>query len=202
MHEAALAEAALPQPAVINGIPLRPYSLGHELCLIREASPFVSGEKPTSEHLFKAIWICCNSWVENKTAAEQWLGPLKVRLLCRRFKRANIDQCIEQFTAYRKSGCLQFRLSEIPRPVSREGGSRRMAGSPFLLMVQMFLVEHYRLSDEQAWDYPAGLAKMRWQTYWEQQNGLDIYNDQDAKFDAYRERREREKREAKLKGGS
>lgn len=207
MHEAALSLAALPAPTVIGGITLRPYSLGHELCLIRTGNPFLVPAAVTClpiaqqhEALLSAMWTCANTWEENRTSAHQWLGPLKSSLLARRFKQSDIAECVQQFLDYREQGCAQFRLSEIPRPVDRNAGSRRTPGSPLILMVFLFLVEHLRLTETQSWDYPAGKAYMLWQTYWEQEGGLDIYNAQDAKFDAYRERREREKREAKEKG--
>jgi hypothetical protein len=40
-----------------------------------------------------------------------------------------------------------------------------------------------RMSETQAWDYPVGLAKMRWAAYWEEQAGLEVYNEDNAEMD-------------------
>ncbi len=58
-------------------------------------------------------------------------------------------------------------------------------------------MSHLRLTESQAWDYPLGLAKMRWACHWEQESGLDIYNAHDAVFDAFVREQEakREQRE-------
>lgn len=193
MHEAALANAALPAPTVIQGIPLLPFSLGHELCLIRESNAFACGGTPLRQDLLKAIWVCSNTWDENKTAANQWLGPIKTKLLCRRFKHCNLPLCIESFRNYREAGLQTFPLSKLPRP--SESGTARIAGAPFLLRLHAFVMAHLHLSESLAWDYPAGLAAMRWSTHWEQEGGLDIANEHEAAHFAYVERREREKRE-------
>lgn len=60
-----------------------------------------------------------------------------------------------------------------------------MPGAPFLLRLYQFLVTHLGVSEAAAWDYPYGFAKMQWQTYWESEGGLDLYNAHEAEFDAY-----------------
>lgn len=53
-----------------------------------------------------------------------------------------------------------------------------------MLSLQQWLMLTLRLTEAEAWDYPVGLAKMRWATYWEREGGLEICNEQEAEFDA------------------
>ena len=43
----------------------------------------------------------------------------------------------------------------------------------------------FRLSESAAWDYPAGLAKMRWATHCESEGCFDVKNANEAAFDEH-----------------
>jgi hypothetical protein len=182
MHEPLFAQAALPAETTICGVPLRPYSLGHELYLIREKSPLLFGGEALPPDLFQAIWICGSTW--NEMQRPGYLDWLKLWIIDRRVRKCgDCAEEIEAFLQYRANGCLEFPLSEIAKPSS--GPSPRQAGAPFIGRLHHFLVTQYRLSIAEAWDFRCGEAKMRWMTHWEQEGGLDIYNDHDASFDRY-----------------
>lgn len=183
MHEPLLAEAALPAPTVVLGLLMRPYSLGHELFLLREENPLVTEPtKANAGHLLQAVWVCASTWDEAKRTPYDWLAGLKLKLLAWRNRGANIETQTLLWLAYRYKGTAEFPLSEIASPDKQSG---RLPGAPFLLRLHMFAMEHLRLSESAAWDYPYGLAKMRWACYWEQQGGLDIYNDNEAEHDRF-----------------
>jgi hypothetical protein len=195
MHEAALARAALPAPTEVLGMALQDYSIGHEVYLQREAPEIQSltpkDQSPEArEALVTAVLICCQSWEDNRGMARDWLLGLKLAIWRRRLRRMVKRQGskfwqeqLERFQAYREAGSLEFPLSEIIR--SRSGPEPRPPGSPFLLRLHQFLVLKLGLSQAAAWDYPLGLAKMEWASYWEEEGGLQIYNWQDAAHDDY-----------------
>src|ERR1039458_4287756 len=92
MHEAALAQAALPAPTSILGLPLQAYSLGHELFLIREGNPLAAANRETKANLderdlVQAVLICCHSFEECRRLHTDWLMGLKLWLWRRRLKR-------------------------------------------------------------------------------------------------------------------
>jgi hypothetical protein len=183
MHEPLFSRAALPAPAAVCGIPLRPYSLGHELFLIRELNPFVTGEEVLPGDLMQAVWVCSSTFEECRDAHASWLYLLKVWLVSRRIKKCDFKSETTAFRAYRADGSLEFKLSEIATP--NNAPTPRPAGAPWLLRLHQFMVSQYRLTISQAWDFPLGEAKMRWASFWEQEGGLNIYNEHDASFDAY-----------------
>src|SRR2546426_11127910 len=66
MHEALLSRAALPAPAIVLGLRLRPFSLGHYLWLEREqiSDLQISNLKSAIESLPAAVLICSQSWTQ------------------------------------------------------------------------------------------------------------------------------------------
>jgi|SRR5436190_11042607 len=177
MHEAALSRAALPAPTVCLGMLLHPYSLGHELWLIRESNSVLRG---TIDGLPAAVLICCQSWDQLRTMRSDHLLGLKLWLWKRRIQKLDPVKELAAFNAYRAEGLLEFPISEIARA---DRSNARMPGCPFILRLQQWLMREFRLSESEAWDYPVGLAKMRWAAHWEQEGGLDIYNAHEAESD-------------------
>jgi hypothetical protein len=199
MHEAALALAALPAPTVVFGMLLRPYSLGHELFLIREQNPIALGTcKVEREHLALAVLICCQSYEEAKRTAFDPLIRLKLWLWKRRTRHCDFKTELAAFREYQKQGSLEFPVSDVVRPDRKP--SSRAPGTPFILRLHQWLIEHLRLTEVQAWDYPLGLAKMRWACHWEMEGGLDIYNAHDAEFDRFVSEQEAKGQEALAHG--
>jgi hypothetical protein len=193
MHEPLLALAALPAQAAVCGIPLRDYSLGHEVFLTRESNAFtldfdehgrIREKLPEIFHgdLLEAVWICSSTWLECKQASASWSYLLKLWLLKRKVKRCNIAREAAAFREYRNMGSLMFPLSDITDP---RKPTPRPPGAPWILRLHAFLVAQYRLTIPQAWDFPLGEAKMRWGQFYEQEGGLNIYSEADASFDRY-----------------
>ena len=122
MQEAALSMAALPNPARVLGLAMRPYSLGHELFLIREFNPLVEeGAKAKLEDLKAAALICCQSHEECRRMRDDPLIKLKLWLWNKRCARLGFRRELRKFRQYRNSGLLEFRHSDIPRPGSSRG---------------------------------------------------------------------------------
>lgn len=188
MHEAALAEAALPAPTIILGLTMRQYSLGHELWLIRQGNPLIVGDTVAPEHVREAALICCHSWLGVMAMNKDWLIRLKLKIWRWRIRKVNSMEAAAAFQKYRKLGALEFPISDTIKPSS--GSPSRQPGSPFLIRLMQFLVLKMRKSEVEAWDYPLGLAKMQYAAYWESEGALDVYNDHDASFDKFMEEQE------------
>lgn len=78
MHDEAFADSVRPAPCVILRLPMRDYSIGHELLLYRRRNPFVTLDNPAKfsqlppmeQHraVLEAAQVCGRSWAEN----ERW----------------------------------------------------------------------------------------------------------------------------------
>jgi hypothetical protein len=166
MHEPLLAQAALAANPRIYGLPLRDYSLGHELFLIRENSAFLFGGEPQPKDIFEAVWICSSTWTDLLRCKSSFFYIPQLCLLKRAAQKINripggFEKAVATFKAYREQGCSEFPMSDTIRP-DRQKSTSRDPGTPFILRLQQFLMLNFRLTEAQAWDYPVGLAKMRW----------------------------------------
>src|ERR1041385_4083913 len=139
MHESSLARAALPGGAMVLGIPLRPYSVGHELLLISD----FGFEFPDLSRLAAAVWICASRWSELKKARGFWSG-IKLSLFRRRIRRSLgeggevfFQEELRKFMKYLEEGRLEFPLNDCSRPGTK---SARPAGAPFCLRLHQFLI--------------------------------------------------------------
>ena len=197
MHEAALARAAIPSPCVVLGMLLRPLSLGHIMALSRDDTLLsASAGSLTAAQLTAAVLVCCQSWESYAGIANDRLLPVKLWIWRQRVKSAAKRHAKRQsskiwsdgyfkseskrFIEYISEGSLEFPPSDAPRP-DRPSASRQ-PGAPFILRMHQWLMVSMRLNEAQAWDYPFGLAKMRWECYWEGEGGFDILNEADDTF--------------------
>jgi hypothetical protein len=75
MHDEAFADSVRPAPCVILRLPMRPYSIGHELLLYRRRNPFVTLDDPAKfsqlpqleqiRAVMEAAQVCARTWQEN-----------------------------------------------------------------------------------------------------------------------------------------
>jgi len=189
MHTAVFAQAALPAPVRVLGLRLRPYSLGHELWLAREQNPLaLSCDRcPMSsvlQALPQAVLACAQTFPEIEGMRRDRLLPLKFILWNFRLRRCNFAAELAAFLEYRTRGTLCFP-DEPPDPLDNPG---RPVGAPLLLSLHAFVltlgtaeISHYGPS---AWDYPYGLAQMRYATALEVEGRWKIKNRIEAAHDA------------------
>jgi hypothetical protein len=166
------------------GLLLRPYSLGHDLRLTRQGNPLANSDTGTLLDLRDAALICHQGWRECERMPWDPLIRFKLWLWRRRARKCSFALDLATFTQYRAAGSLEFPPSGVARP-SADPSDARIAGCPFILRLQQFLMIHLRLTEEQAWDYPLGLAKCRWGCYWEENGDWNIYNEGEAALDKY-----------------
>jgi hypothetical protein len=172
VHEAQYSQAVLPSPARVLGLNLRPYSLGHELWLIREQNPLAvsieAGAAAMAASLPAAALICSQTFREIVGMNRDRLIAFKLRLWHIRLKRANFGRELSAFLDYRNKGTLAFP-DESP-----DGNGGRSFGAPLLLSMHQFL--RRQMSDADAWDYPYGRAQMEYAAWLESEGRLKIKN--------------------------
>ena len=200
MHEAALFRAAQPVPTVVLGMLLRPLSLGHILFYVQSGiTDDIAAGKLTAQKLTEAVMFGSQSWDESAGLLSDHLLGLKLWIWRKRVERAarrheklrrrhsDLRPYFEveaaKFAGWLQAGCEELPVSDTPR--ADKGSPARLPGSPFLLRIQQWLMTTLRLTESQAWNYPFGLAKMRWACHWESEGGIDIRNENDESFDRF-----------------
>jgi hypothetical protein len=176
VYEKLLAQAVLPAPVQVCGIALRPYSLGHELWLIRRDNPlalfsFSAEVQILGKHLLEAVLFCSQPFGEitDKEIPD---------------KEIDLPAEFKTFREYQLAGSLELPCQ---LPASRpDDQPSRYLGAPFLLRLHLFLVKEMNLTDEAAWNHPLGFAKMRYAAWMEENQRMEIKNEQDMQVDADR----------------
>lgn len=202
MHEAALAQAALPAPVVILHLAMMPYSLGHELLLHRRSNPFATQTQegfnalPQEDQvsaLIHASDVCSLTWKRNQwqpeTRWQAWRLDRVYKKWEKSLKKTDWPVEIAEFRNYRQAGSICF---EAELPTTASTGSVRYIGAPELLRLYQWLIANIpeRELPESAWDYPLGLARMHYQCKAEAEGGLEIYNWRQKVHDDYVRERE------------
>ncbi len=151
MHDLAFADATRPTPVRVLGLTLRPYSIGHEVILLRERNALLWDESEFNAlragqqfaALSRAVLVCSRDWRTNHNSnhREPWLGLWL--WTARKFR--DLALAVAEFRNYRRSAQVELPCSPIP---SDETG--RALGSPHLGM--LFL--HSGCN----WDCPLGQA--------------------------------------------
>jgi hypothetical protein len=77
MNHAAYYQAAVPEPHVILGLRLLPFSLGHRILLARIGSAFYSGGEVSYDDLASSVFICAHTWQENIASLQDPVGTGK-----------------------------------------------------------------------------------------------------------------------------
>lgn len=182
MHDAAYSQAALPAPARVLGLNLRPYSLGHELWLIREQNPLAvqSGETVASKlvaALPAAVLFCSQTFEQISAMNRDRFISLKLWLWNLRLRRHDGLSELASFLEYRTRGSLAF-----PDEPADGRQSSRPLGAPFLLSLYNYL-RAAGDTDSGAWNHPYGLAQMRYAAWLETEGHLKIKNAFDIEHD-------------------
>jgi len=151
MHESLFAHAATPPPAVVLHLPLKPYSISHEIELWRQNNPLLTGTRAEFDALpaaQQAYWLilaadyCSQTHAEFKTSAEilestpawwQFAARAKKRRLLRVWSRwqAITGQLTEPQIAAAATAFREYlMLGRSFPPAPTETGAKYGSGRP------------------------------------------------------------------------
>lgn len=174
MHDEAFANAFMPRRARVLQIPLRHYSLAHEIWLISRNNPILSrGGNIRREDIIQAVLICAHTHAQLlKLDTDIFLG-WKIRIWRRRLRAEDFALALAAFEEYRAAGSTEPPTLEVA------GEKGHPPGAPFVLQLLQFLMQRMHLSETAALDYPFGLAKWHYCAHWESEQSLRIKNASD-----------------------
>jgi len=203
MHEILFAESANPPVAQCLGLPLRPYSTGHELALLRTQNPLLTlswagfDELPSDKQriaLVRAADICSMTWAESQFVPVTFLDRWKYARVCRKWRnciaRAVFPLEIAEFRNYLQSGRQLFPTlsSSVPEDAEAyeiankgeklEGG--RALGSPLLAQLIPFATGRLNMTHEQVMDAPLAYIANLYFAYLESKGQTAVENHREA----------------------
>lgn len=193
MHDAAFAAAARPMRHVILGLPMLPYSIGHEIQLLSKSNPLLFssfdslGKLQQRVAISRACLVCCRNWADSFTA-HRWL-----RLWRWRNKRSDFALAIADWRNYRQAGSVfpntptEEAVTITSKPDETSG---RSLGSPHLARLYNFisalplnqLREMIPPGGNGALDIPLGWANYLYAAASESEGGLKVENFREAEI--------------------
>jgi hypothetical protein len=195
MHDLPFADAIRPAAVRVLQLLMLPYSVGHELILLRQRNPLLlaSAEEfarlNAEEQRFAIIAaadVCSQGWAEYHAAYTRWQQH-RLDRIWRKWRKAIHEEdyapAIATWRNYRQAGSADFPTEEMPHT----GGDFRYFGQPELVSLLNFLAITLRFSEAQVFDYPLGLARMRRLAWLESEGAVRITNAAEAEIARRRE---------------
>jgi len=205
MHELTFSDSVMPAKVVCLGLPLRPYSLGHELILLAKRNPLLVlseadydalPQEQRNLALIRAADTCSMTWEENNFTPVRFWEVWKYRRVCRKWRK-HLQTCLWPLELAEMRNYLQAGRAMLPTLASGnaedaeayevankgdklEGG--RAMGSPLIGQLTTFAMRELRLSHEAAMDFPFGHLANLYFVWLESKGGLAIENS--AEMDA------------------
>lgn len=192
MHDAAFAGATRPtRVAILRGrkwpfqrsLPLRAYTIGHELLLQAARNALVTLDLEAfdalpleirAQSILHAGLICANNWEQNQLP-QRW-----VNLWARTRDPLDILPSIAAFREYRSEALR----GPVVKPHQASEGAR-MLGGPYLARLVVFLMRELRWSELEAMDTPLSKAQFYYFTHAEEQGQCQLMTPDDFAFEAW-----------------
>lgn len=166
--------AAIPEPVILLGQRLHPYSLGHHILLERWESPFVSGGKADVVDLYSAILICCNEYDEFlKLVREDDIITL-VKKWSKRIGDFDFKEIAQAFQDY-----IDDSFSNFPKFWKEDNGNDGKVGTPFTQSIKVRLLRNTNLTEQEILNRPLALCMWDVITLLEQDGVLTINTKED-----------------------
>jgi hypothetical protein len=188
--EADYLQAALPEPVVILGQVLKPFSLGHRKILLSKDNAFVRHADPTIGDLVFGVFVCCQTYEEcldsfdrGVVMPQRWLA----RALRFDAKRIRVDQWLFEWGKLFNKIDVKAEMLAFADYISK--GSLRARehatdpgpsmGTCYLQSVQLVLTGKLGHSLSEALNKPWGEAMQDYQAYWEMEGRLQLFSPED-----------------------
>lgn len=173
------------RPTAVLLLPLRPFSIGHELWLCARGNPLVIGAFPGVSSpegraaLIEAVLVCKNSAAELDAMGRSFLARIAVRFWSWRIRKCNWALELEKFRQY-----LDAAYEPVPTmDIGYDGPARQPPGAPLAARLLQFLISECGLRNDEALDYPLAAARWRFLTHLEAVGATRIKNHHDYEFE-------------------
>ncbi len=168
----------IPKPVRILRVPLLPYSIGHELILVRERNPLLAprehfNQLPIAEQIkaiVRAVQVCSRTWEQNKRP-DRW-----VKFWCWLIRRSDFPLAIAEFRNYRDEGSTFPPIWEEPGDGEDKG---RKLGSPHMARLLDYSLQ---VCGPAAFDAPLGAMQWLYLSSCEAEGLINIANEHERQI--------------------
>lgn len=175
--------AAIPEPVVLLGQRLHPFSIGHTIILERFENPFVMGGRADVIDLFTGIMVCCNEYDEFiKLIREDDVISI-VKKWAKNVGKFDFTDISKAFKDY-----IEDAYSNFPKYWYEETkGKETKAGANFAQNIKVRLLRNTNLTEQEILNRPLALSMWDSITILEQDGALRINTKEDDKMEEQEE---------------
>jgi hypothetical protein len=188
--EADYLQAALPEPVVILGQVLKPFSLGHRKILLSKDNAFVRGTDPTLGDLIFAVFVCCQTYEECLDSFDRGVllpQPWLHRFLRVEPKRMRLDQWLYEWGKLFDKIDVKAEMAAFAEYIAKGSlRAREHANDPgasmgtcYIQSVQIVLTGKLGHSLSEALNKPWGEAMQDYQAFWEMEGRIKLFSPED-----------------------
>lgn len=173
-------KAILPEPRVVSGVILHPFTFGHWL-LIARVTGWEFGKFPPEIAVF-TLWTCSRPWRE---AWRNFATPGALKWCGRVARRATIAECtglVDDIRAYLSDAmrCPGFVSAHKPATGSRMAAQR--TGVPLMVQLRLFGLSILNLDDDTLCDMPASDLLSLWIAHLDNQGAIHVKTVEEETF--------------------
>ena len=166
--------AAVPEPVILLGQRLHPYSLGHHILLERFENPFAVGGDADVTDLFTGVLICCNEYDEFlKLIREDDIVSL-VKRWSKNLGDFDANSIAQAFKDY-----IEDSFSNFPKYWVDEKYKDSKSGSNFPQAIKLRLLRSTNLTEKEILNRPLALSVWDVCTILEQDGAISLFSKQD-----------------------
>jgi hypothetical protein len=176
-------QAAIPEPVVLLGQRLHPFSIGHTIILERFENPFVMGGRADVVDLFTGIMVCCNEYDEFIKFIREDDIIAVVKKWAKNVGEFDFKEISQAFKDY-----IEEAYSNFPKYWYEDTkGKNTVAGASFAQNIKVRLLRNTTLTEKEILNRPLALSMWDSITILEQDGALRINTKEDDEIKAQEE---------------
>jgi len=176
-------QAAIPEPVVLLGQRLHPFSIGHTIILERFENPFVMGGRADVVDLFTGIMVCCNEYDEFIKFIREDDIIAVVKKWAKNVGEFDFKEISQAFKDY-----IEEAYSNFPKYWYEDTkGKNTVAGASFAQNIKVRLLRNTTLTEKEILNRPLALSMWDSITILEQDGALRINTKEDDEMKAQEE---------------
>jgi hypothetical protein len=175
--QAALQQAALPEPFRVLGRDLHPYTIGHDILLNLFESGFAIGSSkgPTFDDLLISVWICSHkNYASVFDALCSPFTRLKIKAWGIRCGLFDYGEAFDHFNKY-----IQANTAEPGYWIESRSNGGRPSGIPFSQFLKVTMRREFGMSESEALDTPYCQANFNYLTILETGGKIRLMSQED-----------------------
>jgi len=166
--------AAIPEPLVLLGQRLHPFSLGHHILLERFENPFITGGNADVTDLFTGVLICCNEYDEFLKLIREDDVVTIVKKWAKNLGQFDVNKIAKAYKEY-----IEDSFNNFPKYWVDDKYKDSKSHSNFTQSIKVRLLRSTNLTEQEILNRPLALSVWDVCTILEQDGAISLFSKED-----------------------